>query len=351
MATLTNQLAGKGRPSGDTWMWRTAVVEFVDPDAARLEITIDGADDTTVVPRVDGDYQRGDRVTVARNPDGSLMVIGTVAAPRDVASDAAAGGGGAPTGLALDRSGSQVVATWTALGGATQYRYRTTLDGGTTWTPASVATDTAVTLGIGQGKTLGFQVAGYVSGAWTAWSSTVSVSYPVPTPDYEIVTVTIAPSDSGTYRVAAGAWDRWNTGRFGGARDVYQGNAYGSGDLIGWVGYGSRIVGLGAAEILSAKLSVKRQGWIGFGTASLTVQGSTAGTQPGGSPAGTGTGATATTGSVAVEKTTSASLSSTVCEALRTGSVKGFITTGSDDGGWYGLSGSFALTLTYRKAT
>lgn len=350
MATLAGQFAGSSRPAGDKWWWRTAYVEAVDADAHTLEVTIDGALDTTVVPHVDGDYKRGDRVALVRNPDRSLIALGTIAAEREAAAESPAGVGGAPTGLALERSGSRVDATWNVLGGATQYRYRTTLDGGTTWTPAEVAATESATLGVGQGKTLGVQVAGYVASAWTAWSATVSVTYPVPAPTYETVEATIVPSDSGTYRVSSSQWDDWNVGRFGGPRDVYQGNAYGSGDLVGWVGYGDRIADLNAAEIISITLKVKRQGWIGFGNASITVQGSTAGTQPGGNPSSTGTGSTATTPSVAVEKWAQVALAASVCEALRTGAVKGFVAAGGADGGWYGLYGSFALTIKYRKA-
>lgn len=346
MADLTQAFAGARRTAGDPWTWRTALVEAVDPDASRLEVTIDGATSTTDVIRVDGTYVTGDRVAILRNPDGTMLAIGTIAAPRTAAADAPAGGGAAPAGLELARYGARVDASWSTVASATQYRYRTTLNGGTTWASAVTLAGTSVTLGIGQGKTLGVQVAALVSGSWTAWSATVSVTYPVPPGSYVTATATIAPIDSGTYRAGSG-WDRWNVGRWGGARDVYQGNAYGSGDLTGWLGYGSKILDLGADSIDSIVLKVRRNGWIGYGSATLTVQGTASGTQPGGAPSGTG--ATATTGPAYVDGWAQVALPSTVREAMRTGSIRGLVTAGTDDGGWGGASPSGVLVVTYRK--
>lgn len=345
---LAQALAAVPRAGADAAVTTRGEVLAIDYGASRLEVR--AGDGVMVIPYLGfiDYYPVGSTVLILNEPTGPIA-LGVIGARLAVSADAAPGGAAAPTGLALSRSGSTLTAAWDAVASATLYRVRTSTDGGTSWAPTVTTTALSQTFGIGQGTTVTVQVAALVSGTWTLWSASVALTYPLPTGSVQLATVAVQPSDSGTFRVSAGAWDRWNTDRFGGARDVYQGSAYGSGTLIGWVGYGDRIAGLGATEIVSARLWVRRTSW-GYPSdpRSVTVQGSASGTQPGGAP--TGSGATASSGTVTGENVTSIDLPATVCEALRTGAVKGFITTGSAAAGWYGTDGSMGLEITYRKA-
>lgn len=349
--SLVNALAATPRPDGYTAPTRRVVVRAIDYEARTLEVQDGGATFNVPYEGFVDDYSIGDVVTLRWEPTGPI-VQGIVGGARTFSADAAPGAGAAPTGLTLDRSGTTVAASCDAYAGASQYRWRTSLNGGSTWAPTVTTTSPSRNFGIGEGKTLTVQVAAYASGAWTLWSASVSVSYPLAESDYEIATVTLLPSDSGTYRVDAGAWDRWNTSRWGGARDVYQedANAYGSGPLVGWAGWGDRIKNLGAVDITEAVLKARRNPWTNEPTpAVLQVRGSTAGTQPGGNPSSTGTGVTTSSPGARLLEWTSIALPSSVRDAMRTGSVKGLLAVGSDASGWYAEGGSFALALTYRR--
>ena len=71
-------------------------------------------------------------------------------------------------------------------------------------------------------------------------------------------TTTITPEWSGTWSSREG-WDRWNTNRFGGRSDLYQGQASGR-TLRGLATYGQRVTALGADTITSASLTVTSNG-------------------------------------------------------------------------------------------
>ncbi|UUE19318.1 hypothetical protein [Microbacterium sp. J1-1] len=165
--------------------------------------------------------------------------------------------------------------------------------------------------------------------------------------DIVTATATISPQVTGTYRAGKG-WDQWNPDRYGlGKTPVYQGNAYGSGALVGFIGYGNQIVNLGALSI-TAITSTAKKGADG-NSAALVVQGSASGTRPGGAPASTGE--TASTGSVASGGTGALALTAAMREAFRTGAAKGLAAIGSQYGGFAGagVPPSFVLKVTYTK--
>jgi len=158
---------------------------------------------------------------------------------------------------------------------------------------------------------------------------------------------TIAPQYTGTYRVDRGAWDRWNVDRYGGRSDVYQGSAYGSGQLLGLVCYGDQFANLGATAITAVILGVQRNG---SGTpAAVTVQGAPHGTRPSGAPSSSGP--TASSAVLTATGRGSIVLSADMREGLRTGAIKGLVLVGSTYAGVYGTSRAdgFVARVTYTR--
>jgi hypothetical protein len=139
-----------------------------------------------------------------------------------------------------------------------------------------------------------------------------------PPPATQQVTVSIGAQWSGTFRHIRGAWDRWNTDRYGGRSTLYQGNKYGSGQLNGLAVYGAQLTNLGAISI--DRVRVKLNG-VGLSGAEGTpvVQGSPHGSQPGGAPSGTG-GSASGWGWV--------DLPADIREQMRTGAVRGLVLVG-----------------------
>ncbi|MBB3158187.1 hypothetical protein FHS07_001883 [Microbacterium proteolyticum] len=174
---------------------------------------------------------------------------------------------------------------------------------------------------------------------------------PPPDAGGEIVTATttIGPQTSGTFSVAAGRWDQWNASRYGGASDIYQGNAYGSGQLRGFAGYGDQIRNLGALTIEEAVLTARKTA--DGNSAVLMVQGTAAGERPSGQPVA-GPFESASSGSIGSGQTGSISLPAGLREALRTGAARGLVAVGGDYGGFGGTAtpGSFTLAIRYTKA-
>lgn len=163
-----------------------------------------------------------------------------------------------------------------------------------------------------------------------------------------VATATITPRVSGTYRTGYG-WDSWNTSRYGGKSDVYQGNSFGSGQLIGYAGYGDQLANLGAISIDEAIITARKNDTNGL-SAALTVQGTAPGTRPAGSPAA-GPFAAATTPVIGPGGTGSVALPGSLCEAFRTGAAKGLVAVGTQYGGFGGTAtpGSLVLTVRYTK--
>lgn len=163
-----------------------------------------------------------------------------------------------------------------------------------------------------------------------------------------VATATIAPQSSGSWR-SAGGWDSWNGSRYGGITNIYQGSAYGSGQLFGFAGYGDQIVNLGALSIDEIVLIAKKNDTNGL-SAALTVQGSPLANRPGGAPYA-GPFASATTAAIGPGNWGTVSLPGSLCEAFRTGAAKGLLAVGSQYGGFGGTGtpGSFVLTVRYTK--
>lgn len=160
-----------------------------------------------------------------------------------------------------------------------------------------------------------------------------------------VVNTAIGPQISGTFRSGYG-WDRWNTDRYGGASDVYQGNAYGSGALAGFAGFGDQVVNLGAISIDYMALVANKTA--DGNNATLVVQGSADGGRPAGAPSSSGDTASASIGSGGQGLLI---FTPTMREAFRTGALKGLVAIGSDYGGFGGTAtpGSFVLSIQYTR--
>jgi hypothetical protein len=169
-----------------------------------------------------------------------------------------------------------------------------------------------------------------------------------PTTKYVAAIATIGPQVSGTYRVEYSRWADWNTSKYGGVYDIYQGDGYGSGPLIGFAGYGNQIVNLAATSIQSITMRVYKDP--DGNSATCVVRGSPSGSGPAGAPSSSGD--TASVG-VASGSWATMAFTSNMCEGFRTGSYKGLCAIGGDYAGFGGTSrpGSFAMTIHYtRKA-
>ena len=161
-------------------------------------------------------------------------------------------------------------------------------------------------------------------------------------------TATIGPQVSGTWSVRYNRWDTYNTNRYGGASDIYQGSGFNNfGILRGFAGYGDQIANLGALSIEEIILAARKTS-DGL-TAALTVQGSPHGGRPGGAPASSGD----TTSSAPIGSGANGALAFTAAmrEAFRTGAAKGLVAVGGQYGGFGGTAtpGSFVLTVRYTK--
>lgn len=150
----------------------------------------------------------------------------------------------------------------------------------------------------------------------------------------------IGPQWSGTYR--NGAWDRWNTGRYGGRSTLYQGAGFGSGPLVGLATYGDQLANLGATSIDAIQVMARDVGLSGAsGPATLigAVEGTAA---PAAGPTGTGPTFTGM-GEVEVPAATR--------ELMRTGEVKGLALVGSN---YWAIAGAgngdgMVLRVTYTR--
>ena len=184
-------------------------------------------------------------------------------------------------------------------------------------------------------------------------STTTAPGYVPPTPPPSggtvTATATIGPQVSGTWQSSVSRWNNWNSGRYGGPTNIWQGNAYGSGPLAGFAGYGDQIVNLAATAILSITMQAKKNDTNGL-SAALVVQGTAYGTQPPASPI-SGAFTSASTPSIAPGGWGSLTFDAPLCEAFRTGAAKGLVAVGSQYGGFGGTAtpGSFVLTVTYTK--
>lgn len=163
---------------------------------------------------------------------------------------------------------------------------------------------------------------------------------PPPGPPPRSTTVTaealIRPVWSGTWRDIRGAYDRWNTDRYGGRSSLWQGSGYGSGPLLGIAVYGDQIVGLGAVSIDRVTLVANLAAYSG----TPAFQGSPQSTRYPGRPTPTGD----TVGGVG-----DVPLPTGMVEDLRTGRSKSLVTIGSDMLAVSGAGASMTLKVTYQK--
>lgn len=249
-----------------------------------------------------------------------------------------------PAAPTLSRSGGTVTVDWDSVARATSYRVRYSSNGGSSWTTKIIRDGTATKLSVTQGKTLTVGVAGANATGISPYSGSSSVSYPVPPPTTETVKTTIKPKWSGTWRTDRAAWDRWNTDRYGGRSTMYQGSAYGSGNLEGLAVYGTQLRDLGADSIDAITVSLVSAGLSGTGGPTVTLQGSPQGSKPGGAPSSSG----ATVSGTPTEKV---SLPSSIREAFRTGDVRGLALVGSNYQAVRGTSAAagMVLTVTYTR--
>jgi hypothetical protein len=164
---------------------------------------------------------------------------------------------------------------------------------------------------------------------------------PPPPPSEEppvTATALIRPVGSGTYRHIRSAWDRWNVTMYGGATDLYQGDAYGSGPLTGLAWYGDQVVNLQALEITAVSVATP----LATGSGNVVLQGAPHASRPAGAPAPAGD---------TVSGGTSVTLTAAMREALRTGSIKSLATVGANYRGTYGAAhpSGLSLSITYTR--
>lgn len=179
-------------------------------------------------------------------------------------------------------------------------------------------------------------------------SKPVEAPAPAPSPSEPIVirkTATITPTSTGTYWPGGGGWGQFNSGRYGGVSDLYQGGPeIGVGLLRGAAFYGDRIKALGASKIVNASVHLMGNGSM-RGTWSPVIQAATQNAQPGGDVSLTGG---TYTGSVSGTSETDVDVTAAV-ELMRTGAAGGLALVGTTYGAVYGTSRGrgMALSVTY----
>ena len=163
------------------------------------------------------------------------------------------------------------------------------------------------------------------------------------------VTQSIGPQWSGAWRASSGRWGDWNASRFGGRADLYQGSGFGSGPMTGLATYGDQLTNLGAAAMTGIKVRALRNGFASSAPASLVLQGSPHGVQPGSAP--TGAGPTVALGPVGPDGWAEGWLPDALREGLRTGAYRGLVAVGGTSSGWGGTAtpGSMVLEATYTR--
>lgn len=154
-----------------------------------------------------------------------------------------------------------------------------------------------------------------------------------PAPTSRSVTRTVQAGWSSTW--SPGGWGTFNAGRYGGSRDLYQGDA-GTGPLVGLVSYGAQITSIGATRITHASLTITGNG-SNRGTWTAVVQcadGAASGPTPSGP---TAAGPVTGTNTSWIDVTA-------LAEGLLAG--RGLALIGGDYGGAFGVGESMSLTLT-----
>lgn len=169
-------------------------------------------------------------------------------------------------------------------------------------------------------------------------------------PTSNTFTVTVTPSWSGTWRDDRGAYDRWNTDRYGGRSTLYQGDAYGSGDLVGLAVYGDKIKGLGATTITDMRLTLIGAGLDLTSWPAVTVQPATNGSKPAGAPS---TAGSTVNGSPGKSGTVHVTIPSGTYASFADGTYRGLALVGANYNAVRGTSSAsaMALRITYTRPT
>ena len=149
-------------------------------------------------------------------------------------------------------------------------------------------------------------------------------------------TAVITPVWTGTHRAGRG-WDKWNTTRYGGRSDLYQGTTGASGRLTGLADYGDAIPALAPTAITEATLTLtgNNPDQLAF----TAVVRAAARTPDGPAPAGP-TATTALTGAATIRLDITA-----LAAALVDGA--GLALAGDDYGAVLGAGASMSIGITY----
>ncbi len=146
----------------------------------------------------------------------------------------------------------------------------------------------------------------------------------------------ITPAWAGTHRAGRG-WDQWNTGRYGGRSDLYQGATGASGRLTGLADYGDAIPALAPTAITEATLTLTGNN---PDQSTFTIVVRAAARTPDG-PAPTGpTTAAALTGAATIQVDVTA-----LAAGLMAGAALALV--GDDYGGVLGAGASMSIGITY----
>ena len=323
---MSGDLAFALAESGDERPWTPATVLAVDDVAARVTVNLDGSG--VSLRRVTGAYRVGDPVIVVRDParSGAGQYVAGVIGPAVAASPIWLPG----VVTAINTGTSRLTVTVAGVSMTLPYVSATYTVGGN----VAVLIDAA--------STTGGIVLGPLGNPPAPPPPPPPPALP-PVPDVPSIgtfTALILPTWSGSWRSIRGAYDRWADGGVpGGFSNLYQGNAYGSGAMVGIAVYGDQVAGLGALAITAMTVNsilATGSGWPQF-------QGTPQGTPYPGAPTPSGA-APAGVGQVGLD--------ASICEAFRTGAFKGLCTVGAAYCAVRGtsLADGMALTVTYTKA-
>jgi len=155
---------------------------------------------------------------------------------------------------------------------------------------------------------------------------------------------TLVPQDSGSFRVSQNRWDTWNVDRFGGVKALWQGDAYRSGPMAGWAGYGDQVMNLRAQSIQNMWVDVTRSDSSTSAAQKPFLQGSPDGSRPTGAAAVTGEGVEGP--GLTPNQSARVRLPDSTYEAWRTGDIRGLRLAGADYLALYGWDRGGAMSIT-----
>ena len=324
---MSGDLASALAESGDERPWTVATVLAVDDVAARVTVNLDGSE--VSLRRVVGAYRVGDPVIVVRDParSGAGQYVAGVIGPAVAASPIWLPG----VVTAINTTTSRLTVTVGGVSMVLPYVSATYTVSGN----VAVLIDAASTTG---GVVLG--PLGNPPAPPAPPAPRPKPPAPRPKPTIGTFTALILPIWSGTWRSSRAAYDRWNTGTYGGASSLYQGNSFGSGPMTGIAVYGNQVAGLGALSITSMIV----RSVLAVGSGAPVFQGTAQSTPYPGAPSTYGATA-AGTGDVDL-------VACGIANDFRIGGTKGLCTVGTDYLAVRGtsLANGMALAITYTRA-